>query len=285
MRNYLSRPLPHLMLLLGCLAVGMLCVMAASAGINAANADGTFTIYALTGAQTIGMFLLPAWAAMRIVRRRAWAWLGLCRPPRTASALAAVFLAFVILSFITLTAAVNELLPLPDWVVQMEADAERLTEQLLMTGSWQRFWLNMLWAAALPAVAEEVFFRGFLQNVLHRLLGSAHWAILVTAVIFSAFHLQFVSFLPRLCMGILMGYMFYWSRSLWLPIIYHFINNAAGVFAYFHIVRSNISIEALSIDAAMNASTLLSALSAIAGGMVMFLIYCIESGKLREMRG
>lgn len=63
--------------------------------------------------------------------------------------------------------------------------------------------------------------------------GNSHGAIWITAALFSALHLQFFGFIPRMLLGALFGYLLEWSGTLWLPIIAHFINNAAGVIVFF----------------------------------------------------
>jgi len=89
--------------------------------------------------------------------------------------------------------------------------------------------LNLFIIAILPAVGEEFFFRGVLQKILIRLFKSVHVAIWVTAFIFSAIHFQFFGFVPRFILGLIFGYLFFWSGTLWLPVISHFINNAVPV--------------------------------------------------------
>ena len=80
--------------------------------------------------------------------------------------------------------------------------------------------------AILPAIGEEFLFRGVLQKLFCRLFKSDHLAIWLTAFIFSFFHFQFFGFVPRLILGLIFGYLFYWSGTLWLPVVAHFINNA-----------------------------------------------------------
>jgi hypothetical protein len=83
--------------------------------------------------------------------------------------------------------------------------------------------------ALLPAIAEELIFRGVFQTIFQRLFRSGHLAIWVTSLIFSTIHFQFFGFIPRLILGLVFGYLFYWSGTLWLPVISHFLNNAFPV--------------------------------------------------------
>ena len=85
----------------------------------------------------------------------------------------------------------------------------------------------------LPAVGEELLFRGIVQQLFKKKFGNAHAAIWISAAIFSALHMQFFGFLPRLVLGAMFGYMLEWSGTLWLPMIAHFVNNATAVVAYY----------------------------------------------------
>jgi membrane protease YdiL (CAAX protease family) len=96
--------------------------------------------------------------------------------------------------------------------------------------------------ALIPAVTEELFFRGMLQNLLKEKV-SVHVAIWISAIIFSAFHMQFYGFIPRMLLGGLLGYFLLWSESLILPIIAHFTNNAIMIIAYFFIQKNHLPIN------------------------------------------
>ena len=59
--------------------------------------------------------------------------------------------------------------------------------------------------------------------------GNIHLSIWASAIIFSAIHFQFYGFIPRLLLGALFGYLYYWSGNLLIPMFAHFVNNAFGV--------------------------------------------------------
>jgi hypothetical protein len=82
----------------------------------------------------------------------------------------------------------------------------------------------------MAALSEELFFRGVLQNVLIDCFKNKHVGVWVGAIIFSAFHLQFYGFLPRILMGAYLGYLLVWTGSLWPGIIAHFLNNGLAVY-------------------------------------------------------
>ena len=115
------------------------------------------------------------------------------------------------------------------WMIESERQAEVLTQQILNVSTWQGFIMNILVVAILAGVGEELLFRGVLQKIFIRWTGNIHAGILITAIIFSAIHLQFFGFIPRFVLGALLGYLFVWSRNLWVPIIAHALNNALVV--------------------------------------------------------
>jgi membrane protease YdiL (CAAX protease family) len=93
--------------------------------------------------------------------------------------------------------------------------------------------LGLLVIALLPGIGEELVFRGLIQNELWRGTKNVHVAIWVSAFIFSAIHTQFFGFVPRMLLGALFGYLYYWSGNLLIPMFAHFFNNAFGVVALY----------------------------------------------------
>ena len=127
----------------------------------------------------------------------------------------------------------NMSLNLPDWMMNYDEKAEELTRLFLQMNSLGDLAFNLLVIAIVPAIGEELLFRGYLQQTFTKWLGKPHLAIIITAILFSAIHMQFQGFLPRFSLGIVLGYLLYWSGSLWLPIIAHLFNNAiAVIFTY-----------------------------------------------------
>ncbi|MCP4314343.1 MAG: CPBP family intramembrane metalloprotease [Bacteroidetes bacterium] len=116
---------------------------------------------------------------------------------------------------------------------RMEADAEQIMRAFTATKSLWGLLMNLLMIGVIAAFGEELIFRGLFQRLLTSMVRSPHLAILITAILFSAFHFQFFSFLPRFALGIILGYLMYLGRSIWFPIIAHFLNNAMGVIYYY----------------------------------------------------
>ena len=117
---------------------------------------------------------------------------------------------------------------LGDWMEGKELKAGELTKLFLDMPNVGLLILNLIMIALLPAVGEELIFRGIMQQGLQKKM-SPHFAIWLAAIVFSAIHMQFFGFVPRMLMGVAMGYLFYWSGNLWYPIVAHFTNNALAV--------------------------------------------------------
>ncbi len=151
-------------------------------------------------------------------------------------------LAFIILTtflFIILNAPViewNRSISFPEfmsgfeeWATLKEKQLESLTIHLISFDNTTEYLIGILTIAIIPGLCEEYFFRGVLQKNFKLLLNNTHIAIILSALLFSAFHLQFYGFFPRFLLGVLFGYMFYWSGSLVYPVIAHTLNNFIGI--------------------------------------------------------
>jgi membrane protease YdiL (CAAX protease family) len=79
--------------------------------------------------------------------------------------------------------------------------------------------------AVLAGVSEELLFRGVLQNIILKTTKNPHLAIWFTAFTFSFIHFQFYGFVPRMLLGALFGYLYFWTKSLWIPMFAHIVNN------------------------------------------------------------
>jgi len=202
--------------------------------------DSAWFTYALLVSGQVGTFLLPAYVFQQMNRAsrifpaenlRDW------KPYVFA-------LAFLLLfgPLMALVSDWNMQMKLPEslrgieaWMRAQEDSMARVTERLLMTDSVGNLLLNLLVIALLPAIGEEFFFRGALHNIFKRLFRNRHVAVWVGAAVFSAVHVQFYGFLPRLLLGAFFGYLLVRTRNIWAPVLAHFANNAVIVlfaFAY-----------------------------------------------------
>ncbi len=188
--------------------------------------------------QTLGTFLLPPiiCAAIWDKQHKPLSWLQLNKGVDKGQVVVAIILMIGAIPAINLLADLNSRIELPeslDFIEQKlkayEASAALLTERFLKADNAWQLLLNIGLMALLPALAEELSFRGTLQQIL----GSKHMAIWITAIVFSAIHMQFYGFIPRMLMGAAFGYVFVWTGSLWIPVVMHFTNNGIAVLAYY----------------------------------------------------
>lgn len=129
---------------------------------------------------------------------------------------------------------------LEDLMRMFEENAKKLTEQLLQFDNISQFILALVVIAIIPAIGEELLFRGILQNLLVNVSRNIHIAIWVSAFLFSAIHLQFFGFIPRMLLGALFGYLYFWSGNLLYPMVAHFINNGFTLLMIY-LYRSDIT--------------------------------------------
>ena len=161
-----------------------------------------------------------------------------------------ILLIVVSMPFLEWTVAVNEKMVLPDalkwvedWMRQKEEETKTVTLMLLDMKNISDLIVNLLMIAVIPAIAEELIFRGALQRSLTKIFHNPHVAIWMTAFIFSAIHFQFFGFLPRFLMGAAFGYLYFWSGSLWYAMIAHFLNNAYAVCIAWYMQKNNIPLS------------------------------------------
>ena len=190
--------------------------------------------------QTIGMFILPPLVMAYALDDKPIRFLQMNRKPAGIMLLIVCAVILVGGPVIEWCSLLNQQLALPSWLGSLEEwmrnsedQATEITKAFLETKTAGGLVGNLFIVAVLPAIGEELLFRGLLQQLIKKMTGSSHWAIWITAALFSALHLQFFGFLPRMLLGALFGYLLEWTGTLWLPILAHFINNATGVITYF----------------------------------------------------
>lgn len=114
-----------------------------------------------------------------------------------------------------------------------ESFAKLQTEAFVYANGVSMLLFNIIIVAVIPAITEEVFFRGCLQNFVRQCFYNIHISILFSAIIFSAIHGDFLGFLPRFMFGVVLGYAFAYSGNLWVSILGHFLNNSITLIAYY----------------------------------------------------
>lgn len=249
--------------------------------------------------QTFSFFILPVLIAAWLWSDRPMRWLHLDKGMNWQTACLVVVLMIVLLPGINLLSWVNRQMVLPDWLAEVEAwlklreeEALLLTERFAQADNIPQLMLNLLIMALLPAVAEELCFRGTCQGLFvfgtagpsytkARLRTHTHVAVWVTAVLFSTLHFQFYGFLPRLLLGALLGYMLCLSGSLYVPMLAHFTNNAFAVICFY--LEGKGLLDADQVDSLGSGETLwLGLISLVLGGALLWLFVRTQSSTLRH---
>lgn len=112
-----------------------------------------------------------------------------------------------------------------NWAREREDSLIQLTEILTRFQSQNDLIIGIVVIAILPGIGEELVFRGLIQNELKRGSGNVYLSIWVAAFLFSAIHMQFFGFIPRMLLGALFGYLYHWSGNLMVPMFAHFFHN------------------------------------------------------------
>ena len=242
-------------------------------------------IHVSTLIQSLFMFILPAWLVVAWSNSSPKQYLALTNSSGLAKAMIFGVLAFVLsYAFISFLNQWNKAIELPQalqpieqWMRALEDSAVKTTERLLSGKSPLELIANLFFVAVLAAVSEELFFRGALQQFLHEMTKSGHAAVWISSFIFSAIHLQFYGFFPRLLLGALLGYLFLYTRNLWVPILVHFINNAAVIIITYFWGETEWfrCAEEMAVTPAFAGAALVSAVAT----SVLFFIYTKRSPK------
>ncbi|MBU0765181.1 MAG: CPBP family intramembrane metalloprotease [Bacteroidetes bacterium] len=186
--------------------------------------------------QSLGLFVIPSFIIGLMYSRSSINYLKLDSLPGFSLVMISVLLIIVTQPFINLVASFNkELLAngffgyAEQWILESEQSAMKQVDAFMRAQGFSGLVLNIFTIALIPAIGEELLFRGILQRLFADWTSNIHAGILISALVFSAIHFQFYGFLPRLFLGVLFGYLLVWSGSLWLPVFIHFVNNALAV--------------------------------------------------------
>jgi hypothetical protein len=200
--------------------------------------------------QAIGVFIIPPIILGFLFYGNSVQYLYLNKPFGFTSFFLVVVIMFFASPFINFIGELNSNMNLPEWMSGIEnwmknseEKAAELTEAFLKVDTVYGLFFNIFMIAVLPAIGEELLFRGVIQRIFTRMTKSNHWGIWISAILFSALHIQFYGFLPRMLLGVLFGYLLVWSGSMWLPIAAHFLNNGIAVIAMFMIDKGMLNPE------------------------------------------
>jgi hypothetical protein len=235
----------------------------------------------------LGVFILPAILFVIFTDDHFTEYLGLNRGLRKLSSIFGFIVLIVARPFVNWLVDINNSIHLPaflerieNWMRESEESAGRLTDAFLSTDQWGGFLINLFMIAGLAAIGEELIFRGILVRLFREWTGNVHLAVIIPALLFSAMHLQFYGFFGRVLLGIILGYLFIWSGSLWVPILLHFLNNAMAVILAFMTKRGVLNVDLESFGSSKSTGVIIG--SALLMIFLMGLTYYHEHRRVKK---
>lgn len=231
----------------------------------------------------IGTFIVPAFL-MNWIQRNKQVYFNLKFEKDGFRYLLVILLMVFFNPFFEWTIMLNEQMKLPVWLKSIEEwmrtkedQTEILTQAFLSRQGIDALLTNLFMVGFLAAFGEELLFRGCIQQILIRWLGRIHLAIWITAIIFSAIHLQFYGFIPRMLIGALCGYLYFYGKSIWFAILAHFVNNASAILFAYYLTSSGKSLD----DMTLGTTTWYWALASLLIGMVI--LYYFRKRAIRSI--
>jgi membrane protease YdiL (CAAX protease family) len=201
---------------------------------------------------TLFLFFLPVIFYALVCHKKPFTHLGFTHKVTVQEIFIAVAIMIACLPFAGVLSQLAEKLPFSKATLQHFKEAEEGYDKQVAVFTQMKtvgdYILSLIIMAFLPAVFEETFFRGGLQNLLSRWFKAPVFAVIITAVIFSAVHGSYLGFLSRAVLGFILGWMYYRTGNIWLNIIGHFTNNAIAVTSIYIAARNGTVAAASDAD-------------------------------------
>lgn len=196
------------------------------------------------------MFFLPAYFLALLISRKPLQYMQYNLQLNKRQVYLVIAMVFAGLFLSGALTQLNQIIPIPKkWETSFKAMEKAYTEGVKGMASMKNigdYLYTLLVIAIAPAIFEETFFRGGLQNILVKWTKNAAVGIIITSIIFSAAHSSYYGFLPRFGLGIILGYIYYYGKNIWLNILLHFLNNGFAVtMLYFATKNGQLKDDAL----------------------------------------
>lgn len=229
--------------------------------------------------QSVGLFIVPPILLGWLFQGNIQEYLQLNKSTHIQNYLLATVTLLIVIPFINFLGDLNSKMTLPDflsgvenWMRTMEDAAQVMVEKFMKVESFSGLLFNLFMIAILPALGEELMFRGVIQKIFSNWTKSQHWGIWISAFLFSAMHMQFYGFLPRMALGAMFGYLLVWTGTMWVPILAHFVNNLMGVLGYYFINKGVMTKDVEEWGTGKEQLPLVI-FSVVAVGFLLFLIH------------
>ena len=199
---------------------------------------------------TVLMFFMPAFLFGLIAYKKPFTYLGFNANISWKQVGLVVLIAWMALFVGSALGDLNERIPIPKhWQEKFKKAENEYNEQVFAIAKMnntKEYLLVVLIIALIPAIVEETFFRGMMQRFFVDWFGNPWVAIVLTSVIFSGIHMSYYGFLARAMLGVVLGLLYYYGKSIWLNIMAHFLNNAVAVTAlYTYSLKGKLTKDAL----------------------------------------
>ncbi|MDX9908784.1 MAG: CPBP family intramembrane glutamic endopeptidase [Mariniphaga sp.] len=235
--------------------------------------------------QSFGLFIVPSLVLAWLFHGHVAEYLLLNKKSASPSVLMVVALVFFSLPFVNFIAGWNSRMQFPAslenlevWMKNAEERAAALLEVFLKVDSIGGLLFNLFMIAVLAGIGEELLFRGVIQRIFTSWTRSHHWGVWISAILFSALHMQFYGFVPRMLLGVMFGYLLVWSGSMWLPVIAHIFFNAISVIGIHMIDKGLLAPEFEDIGSSPGSYYL----AAISLALVLLLLLLIRNENRNE---
>lgn len=199
---------------------------------------------------SVMLFIVPAMLFAYYSSPKALNYIGIKKNFSPILLLAVFFLYLAIQPFVGWLGQLNEKInfgSLQKILLEKEELYNKILKTFLQMKTPGDLFINLFIMALLPAIGEELFFRGSLQKVLLRISGKPWLAIFVSSTVFALLHLTIFKIIPIFTLGLLLGTVYYLTKNLWYTIILHFMNNAFAVLAVYF-ANKNDFLKKLSDD-------------------------------------
>jgi membrane protease YdiL (CAAX protease family) len=235
----------------GVIIFGALSVLIGQLSVFASDSS-RFSFYVMQSITSFGMFFAPAILFSYCTTKKWFSYSAVGEMVPVKFVGYVLILSLLILPVVACLSYFNEQITFPEsmqnieeWMRKMEEVNKLALRALTANSTLSILLLNIVVMAIFPALFEEFLFRGALQPFFTKWFKNKRVAILVTAFIFSAIHFQFYGFIPRFLLGIYLGYLLVWSKSLWLPIVAHFMHNSVTLILDYGAQQQGIDLETI----------------------------------------
>lgn len=251
----------------------------------AATSGNWYELMLIQAVNHLGTYLLPSLLYWYWIEKRTWHQFS----SQPVSAVAGIGLIIpIVIAFMPFDSLIIEwnqnlhlpetLSPLEQWMRNQEKSLAGMSKFLTTFTRADQLVIALLVIGVIASVGEETLFRGILQRNLSIWTRNPHVGIWLSAALFSAIHVQFLGFFPRMLLGALFGYLYFWSGNLWVPILAHFVNNGFTVLMVYMHQQKLVSVDIERTESIPMAGVLMSGLLTLG-----LLVYFQKSNQKRAL--